>query len=185
MAQKSVFDTRYYSTSVFIIFNLLVGLWILQKWKLTPLHNSLMVKTKSGRMGFDSEWMLGDCFGNLHCKSSESGWGKSVSIIKTLRKIFGYPYHLRQVCNYNSRSPCKERSHLPIVNSKLVVFRTTSIQSGHLQLVINCDSCITSGNDRYFAKVANDLCSSKLELTQLRCSYFTIMALRSYSYKSW
>ena len=77
MAQKSAFDTRYYSTSVFIKVILLVGLWILPKWKLTPLHNSLMVKTKSGRMGFDSEWMLGDCFGNLHCKSSESGWGKS------------------------------------------------------------------------------------------------------------
>ena len=147
MTHKSVFDTRFilkYSTSViFIIFNLLVGLWILPKWKLTPLHNSLMVKTKSGRMGFDSEWMLGDCFGNLHCKSSESGWGKSVSIIKTSRKVLDYPYHLRQVCNYNSRSLCKERSHLPIVNSKLVVFRTTSIQSGHLQLVINCDPCIS------------------------------------------
>ena len=143
MAQKSAFDTRYYSTSVFIKVILLVGLWILPKWKLTPLHNSLMVKTKSGRMGFDSEWMLGDCFGNLHCKSSESGWGKSVSIIKTSRKVLDYPYHLRQVCNYNSRSPCKERSHLPIVNSKLVVFRTTSIQSGHLQLVINCDHCIS------------------------------------------
>ena len=96
---------------------------------------------------------------------------------KTSRKILDYPYHLRQVCNYNSRSLCKERSHLPIVNSKLVVFRTTSIQSGHLQLVINCDPCIiilvsTSGNDRYFAKVADDLCSSKLGLTQLRCSPF-------------
>ena len=87
MAQKSAFDTRYYSTSVFIKVILLVGVWILPKWKLTPLHNSLMVKTKSGRMGFDSEWMLGNCFGNLHCKSSESGWGKSVSIIKNLKVV--------------------------------------------------------------------------------------------------
>ena len=52
---------------------------------------------------------------------------------KTSRKILDYPYHLRQVCN----------CHLLFVNSELVVFRTTSLHSGHLQLVIKCDPCIS------------------------------------------